>query len=304
MTGAPVSDSSAVRRVLLIADLEGITGVDRVEQLVFSAKGYPAAARRMTEEVALVSRLLLEHGVRHVRVSDAHLAGGPPGNIDGKELPTGVELRVEEADMYAGTLLDDVDAVACVGMHALGDSPGFGAHTVSVNTAWTLHDEALTETRIVQLLAAERGVPLWFSAGDDVLESQAPAGLPFVRTKRALSRGEARSRSLSEVEADFRAVLKRAPIPPSPLPPSPLRVRFQTRAEATAVKTFPLVSPVEIELPAFDSFQRQFLEACRCIEGTGDALIARIKAEPGTDEFSRAAAQLLLEPWESQHAPA
>ncbi len=286
-----------MRRVLLVADLEGISGVDDVEQLVLGAPGYARAAQRMTEEVALVARLLLEHGVEHVRISDAHHSGAD-GNIDAVGLPKGCELIFDTHDMYAGALLDDVDAVACVGMHALGDSPGFGAHTVSVNTAWTLGGEALTETRIVQLLAAERGVPMWFTAGDDVLRSQAPQGVGFVQTKRAISRGEAVSVAAAELERALRAVLKQPPLVVAAAPVAPLLVRFQKRAEAEASTGGVPRSPTERELPAMATFHAQFLAACRMIEGSSDALFSRVKGAPGTMTWARNAARLLLDGWD------
>lgn len=286
-----------MRRVLLIADLEGITGVDDVTHLVMGTPGYPAAARRMTEEVAMVARLLRAHGVEAVRISDAHHSGAD-GNIDPAGLPDGCELLFDTVDMYAGALLNDVDAVACVGMHALGASPGFGAHTVSVNTEWTLGDELLTESRVVQLLAAERGVPFWFTAGDDVLRRQLPADVPFVETKLAASRGKAVSRPLAQVEAEFRAVLRRAPVTMRPLPPQTLRVRFQTRAEAAAANAGTLIAPTVRELPPMADFHAQFLAACRMIESASDAMVARIAGLPGTIGWANNAARLLLAAWE------
>lgn len=287
-----------MRRVLLIADLEGITGIERVEQLVLGAPGYPAAARRMTEEVARVVRLLREHGVEHVRISDAHHSGAD-GNLDGAALPDGCELVFDVVDMYGGRLLDDVDAVLAVGMHALGASAGFGAHTVSVNTEWTLGGELLTESRVVQLLAAERGVPFWFTAGCDVLERQVPAGMHFVRTKRSLSRGEATSLPVDAVEQSFRQRIAttKPKLAERPLL-APLQVRFQKRLEAERAEGGALRAATVRELPAMPSFHAQFLAACRMIETSAEAMLSRIEGAPGTMAFSVNASRILLDGWD------
>jgi len=281
-----------VRRVLLIADLEGITGVESVADLVVGAPGYPAANRKMTDEVAFVARLLRERGVESIVVSDAHRSGAP-GNLDALRLPRGCEVRVED-DPYGGALLDGVEAVVCVGMHALGASPGFGAHTVNVNTAWTLGSTELSETHLAWLLAAERGVPLWCSAGDGVLEHQLGGAVPFVRTKHALSRAEASSRPKAEVEARFRQVLQ-GPVAAIPrVPKDVLRVRFQRAAEADAAASAGgrRSSATELELPAMGTFQQQYEAALQLIAEAQDVMLARLEG-PALN-----VARLFLEPWE------
>lgn len=287
-----------LRRVLLIADLEGITGVEAIEDLVSGAPGYRAAAQRMTAEVAFVAAQLVSRGVESICVSDAHHSGAP-SNLDATRLPSCCEVRVED-DMYAGALLDGVEAVVCVGMHASGASAGFGAHTVSLNTAWTLGSLALTETHLVWLLAAERGVPVWCSAGDDVLEQQLAGVMPFVRTKRAVSRGEARSRPLPEVQGRFGDVLGGGVAALPVVPRAPLRLRFQRvfEADAAARAGGRRVSATELELEPAHTFQRQYEQALGLVASAEDALLSRIEGEPGTALFLTNAARLLLEPWE------
>lgn len=268
-----------MRRVLLIADLEGIAGVDRIEQLVFGGPGYAQAALRMNEEVSMVALLLLEHGVQHVRVSDTHHSGA--ANLEARFFPAGCELVTD-------VLADDVDAVACVGMHALGDSHGFGAHTVNVNTDWSLGTERLTESRIVELLAAERGVPFWFTSGCDVLEQQVTT--PFVRTKTSVSRALAKSSSLTEVDRAFRHCISTT-TPRSRGRPArvPLQIRFQKRAEAKCALGGTLASPTVREVPVMNSFREQFDAAWQMIESTSEQIAARTHGDPS---------RLLLDAWD------
>lgn len=287
---------SRPRVVSLIADLEGICGVDSLEALVWGGAGAEAAVSRMNDEVAFVARLLLEAGATEVRISDAHRSGAP-ANLDPSRLPAGCSVHVLD-DMYGGPLLDGVDAVACVGMHASGRSLGFGAHCVSVSTAWSLAGRALTETHLAQLLAAERGVPLWFSAGDDVLARELGPEVPFVVTKHSASVSQTRSRPLAEVEAAFRALVHRRPAELPVVPRAPLAVRFQTLAEARAASEATGVSREgsTLTLPPAATFAEQYTRALALITAGQDALAARVKGGP--DDFARLAAGLFLAPWE------
>lgn len=284
-----------MRRVLLIADLEGITGVDDLSSLVFCGAGYAEAARRMTEEVAVVAEALLARGVEEVRISDAHRAGAGGSNLDAALLPAACAVHLAE-DLYGGALLDGVDAVCAVGMHASGESEGFGAHTVALHTSWRLDGRPLTETHLATFLAAERGIPFWFAAGDQVLEAELP-GVPFVRTKHSSGRGVARSRPVAQVAAELRALAQTAPPPVVPSPRGRLLVRFQRRAEAEA-SGGALVSPTEVEIGPRPSFTAQYEEALELLEASGEAFARRLGGRFGTPAFAEAAAALLLEPWD------
>jgi D-amino peptidase len=278
--------------VLLIADLEGISGVDSLDALLEGAPGYEAAAAAMTREVALVAKRLEARGVESIVVSDAHRSGADT-NLGA--LPATCEVRVEH-DMYGGALLDDVEAICCVGMHAGGASEGFGAHTVSLNTEWRVGEQLLTETHVAQWLAAERGIPLLFSSGDQVLKAQLGPPIPFVQTKVSSGRGETRSFP----KADFAAVMTKAPAPLPKVPRAPLQLRFQTRAEADAAAEAGgrRITNTVLELEPRDTFQAQYDEALALIDASESALLARIHGDPGTEAFLRNAARLLLDPWE------
>jgi D-aminopeptidase len=280
--------------VLLVADLEGIVGVDDLESLVFCSPGYPAAARRMTEEVAFVARLLLARGVERIRISDAHRAGAGEANLAPALLPPGCELVLAE-DMYGGALLDGVEAVCAVGMHASGNSGGFGGHTVSLHTTWERLGRPLSETHVAALLAGERGVPFWFSAGDQVLEAEL-GGVPCVVTKHATGIAAATSRTWAEVARAWEAVVSAAPGPVHAVEPAPLRVRFQTSAEAEASGGV-LVAPTVAEVGWAGSFTQQYEDALRLLDASEAALAARLTASPGSAGFPAAVRRLFLDPW-------
>ncbi len=287
-----------MRTVLLIADLEGITGVETIESLVVGGAGYAASARRMTEEVAHVARLMLASGVTRVRISDAHCSGTET-NLTSALLPPGCEVHVVD-DLYGGALLEGVEAVACVGMHASGTTKGFGAHTVSVNTAWSLGGLPLSETHLVRWLAGERGVPTWFCSGDDVLEAELGGAVPFVRTKHSRSRSEARSLPIAEVERALARVLAESPSPLVKPPRAVLEVRFQRVAEAAAAEAAGATrtSPTTISLAPAQTFQQQYDEALRFIEAAEDVMLSQLQGVAGTALFARSASALLVAPWD------
>jgi D-aminopeptidase len=284
------------RTALLIADLEGITGVDTLDALVVGSTAYPAAARRMTDEVAFVARLLRAQGIDRVRISDAHRSGADI-NLDVAALPDGCEVHVTD-DMYGGALLDNVDVVACVGMHASGMSSGFGAHTVSAHTAWFMNGVPVSETQLVQWLAGERGIPVWFSAGDDVLQAELTA-VPYVLTKRSRSCRETQSLPLLDVERAFAAVLDASPLH-TPAGQGALELRFRHIVEATAAEAAGAVrvSPTTIRIAPQTTFAAQYAEALQAIAATDEVLLASIIGEPGSDEFARNAAAVLDRRWE------
>lgn len=289
-----------MKRVVLIADLEGITGVDSVHALALGAPDYPAAAQRMTEEVTWVAQRLLAQGAGAVHVVDTHQSGAVL-NVDAGQLPTGCELFAEDA-LSLDALLRDASALACVGMHAGGTSPGFGAHTVCAHTAWRLGELPLSETHLLALRAGELGLPVWFTSGDDVLAAQTATLITCVRTKQALSRGEALSRPREAVRRDFEAAFARPPGPPWRPAPAPLRLRFQREAEAALAARAGgrSVSRVEVEVPPGARFADQHAEALRLVEASNEAVLGRLQGVPGTSAFAHSAAQLLLSPWDER----
>lgn len=280
----------ALRRALLIADLEGIGGVDAVEDIVYGAPGHGRAREWMTDEVLLVATALRDAGYDAVRVVDSHLSGSGTANLDASALPSFVELRFE-SDAYAAELFEGVDAVACVGMHAAAGTDGFGAHTVDVTARWREGRRSLSELDLVMALAANRAVPFLFASGDDVLARSA-ARLPFVQTKTALSVRQARSRRRSFVRSDLRraAALPATKLRPQKRPRA-LTLDFKrpewTRAAAAYGRSSPPDS-VRFEGSSFEDAYRAALAGTQAASSR-----IQLDAPPGTAEFVAAAIDLL-----------
>lgn len=263
-----------MRTALLIADLEGVAGVDRLEALAFGSEHYPDACARMTKEVNAAIEGLVAQGFGHVRVSDSHRSGSGAPNLAPGQLPDAAELRFVDPDAYGGALLDGVDAIACVGMHAAGGTQGFAAHTVDLNTAWLVGGAPVSETELAFWLAAERGVPAVFASGDDVLGAALGARVPFVKTKTAA--GVDRARSVRDALAPIRAAAGLAPAAFGKPPPGPIVLRLKSGASLR-----------------FDggSFADRYAAALAAIPEV------EVTEVPGTREFAKRAAKLLRAPW-------
>lgn len=269
-------------RVLLVVDLEGIPGVDALEALTVGGEGHDAALEQMHATTRAAIRELRELGLAGpIRISDAHRSGAP-ANLQAERLPDDCELHFTE-DMYGGALLDDVKGVVCLGMHASAQSGGFAGHTVSLQSGWWLGDERLTETTIAQYLAAERGIPVWVTSGDDVLAREVSGRVRCVVTKDSRSVSETTSRLTVGPLFDARNLL----VPP--VPRAPLTLRFQTQAERDAAG--------DSVIPVLGSFQEQYAAALKVIARTDDALTSRFRGLPGTRAFARSVASAFQEPW-------
>jgi D-amino peptidase len=289
-----------MKTALLIADLEGIGGVDDPSMLVFGSPGHPEACAHMTREVRAAITGLLEAGYTRIKLSDAHRSGSGAPNLSPAELPKGVELFYTD-DMYGGPLLDGVDAVACVGMHAAGGTQGFGAHTVEIHTAWYAGERALSETDIAMALAAERGIPTLYSAGDDVLGQSLNDRLHFVCTKQSRGPAHTVSIELARIEESLRLAGHVSPRRPEPPPPPRLLLRFKgsdfadaaTEAGARRISA----STVEIEGTTFSA---AYQEALRVASATSALLGSYLKDVPGTSAFTASAVKLLTTPFPSR----
>src|SRR5882757_7446666 len=103
-----------MRTALLIADLEGICGVDTLDALAYGGDGHAEACALMTAEVNAAIDGLLAQGFDLVRVSDSHRSGSGAPNLSPGQLHDAAELRFTEHDYYGGHLLEGVEAVACL----------------------------------------------------------------------------------------------------------------------------------------------------------------------------------------------
>ncbi|MGC4790362.1 M55 family metallopeptidase [Micromonospora sp. DT178] len=211
-------------RVLVSADMEGISGIVHPTETNPGGYDYERSRRLMTAEVnAAVLGVLDAEPAADVLVADAH---GPFRNLLPEELDRRARLvrgKPRPLSMVAGLEMG-VDALLLVGYHArAGAGPAVLAHTMSDAVLDVrLNGRPTGEIGMNTAVAGHFGVPVVLISGDDVACAELRDMVPdavAVEVKRAL--GQAAAVTLHPGEAQDRlrraaatAVGRRAEVPP------------------------------------------------------------------------------------------
>jgi D-amino peptidase len=201
-------------RVLVSADMEGVSGVVHPDDVEPGTRDYAEFRHAMTADVNAAVDGLFAGGATSVVVNDSHytmrnlvVAELDPriSYIRGNQKPLGMLEGLLDADGNAA-----VDALAFVGYHAGAGQPGILAHThlgsgiVEVRFAGT----PMSEGRMNALTAASVGVPLVLITGDDVTCDDAARYAPAAagaQVKRAITRYTAEVLPLPVAQERIRA---------------------------------------------------------------------------------------------------
>lgn len=173
-------------RIYLSADLEGVSGVTRRDDVLPPGQDYPAARRWLTADVNAAIAGARAAGATEFVVEENH----------GAELLCNLDLDLIDpaADVVRGfprngmttiaALQPGVDAVMLIGHHAAAGSPtGFLAHTISgAFTEVRLNGRNVGEGEIIALAAADLEIPTILVSGDDVTAAQVGSAVPGVHT--------------------------------------------------------------------------------------------------------------------------
>lgn len=130
-------------RVVLSADMEGISQLSRAREIVAACPEYWETGRpAYAAEVAAACEGLLAGGATEVVVLDNH-ASGNPANFTADALPAGA--RLETWNVW--DLPDHgIDAMFQVGYHARGGVDGFLSHTYGLDLRLRYGDELISES--------------------------------------------------------------------------------------------------------------------------------------------------------------
>ncbi len=213
---APARDNDGVLRVLVLHDMEGLSGQDDPRTFDFDHKDrYAEGREHLVGDVNSVIAGLFAGGADEVHVVDGHGSGNPEPDILLDRLYTRARMvfRDQPFRQYVDLVEPGTyDAVAVVGMHAKTGSHGFASHTYTLGIEILLNDRAITETELVGYSFGRAGVPVIFASGDDRLAADL-ATMPwieFVTTKKATSASTAELRPQDEVRAELEVAAKRA----------------------------------------------------------------------------------------------
>jgi D-amino peptidase len=189
-------------KVLIMSDMEGVSGIVVWEQVNGGAPLYEEGRRLYTQEINAAVRGARAAGATEIVVVDCHGAGaGWNFNSLVPELldPACEWVAHHTWSRYTEILEQGCDAALLVGMHARANTPdGVLCHTISTTTWRNLwfNDDLVGETGINAALCGHYRCPVLLVTGDEATAREARAllggGLTTVAVKRGLSRYSAR----------------------------------------------------------------------------------------------------------------
>jgi D-amino peptidase len=242
---AVIPDSDGTTKILVYYDMEGISGVNRVEQVGFGNPEYDSGRDYLTQDVNAVIEGLFAGGADVVNVTDAHGSGNPEPDVILEKLDPRAQIIYKDSPFAPYIDLPEMekyDAVAVVCMHAKTGSNGFMAHTYNGGCDWIINGKSINETEIIAFSWGRFGIPVIFASGDNVLKEQLEYmdWLEYVPVKKAINFLDAELFPLDEVHAEMRGKAKKA-------------VENLSKAKYVAV-TEPLTAGLRTQYPADHSF--------------------------------------------------
>jgi D-amino peptidase len=170
-------------KVLISADMEGVSGVVIRDHVSAAHKEYERFRQLMTAEVNAAIEGALAGGAETILVNDSH---GSHTNLLIEDLNPAAALisgSPKPFGMMQG-IGPDVDAVFLVGYHAAaGATAGVLAHTwMGILFEVRLNDQTVGETGLNAALAGAYGVPVCLVTGDTAVVREAQALLGEIET--------------------------------------------------------------------------------------------------------------------------
>lgn len=237
-------------RVLIMTDMEGVSGIVVWDQVNGGAPLYEEGRRLYTEEINAAVRGAKSAGATEIVVVDCHGAGrGWNFNSLVPELldPDCEWVAHHPWSRYTELLEQGCDAALFVGMHARAGTPdGVLCHTISTTTWHNLwfNEDLVGETGINAALCGHYGCPVLLVTGDEAVCREAGEllgdELTTVAVKRGLSRYSARqipparARQMIE-EGAHRALSQRKPVPLY-VPAKPTTITIELSTVDTAAR--------------------------------------------------------------------
>ena len=179
--------------IMIITDLEGVTGVTTIDQMNFDSEEYFEACRCITKEVEHIGKALKENGADNIYFLDGH--GGRGTNIDTTKLSD--YLIKVDIDTWCELLKDGkIDVQIETGVHArAGTIGGFLDHTFNSKEifSYKINGRVESELSVHSLIAGVYNVPVILCIGDYVGVNQAKEYIPDIHTiavKKAETRNE------------------------------------------------------------------------------------------------------------------
>ncbi len=203
-------------KVLISADMEGITGVVNSDHVSPTGKDYDRARNWMTQDVNAAVEGALQAGATEIIVNDSH---GGMRNIIIEKLHPAAELisgSPKPFGMMQG-LDKTVDAVIFIGYHAkIGTQHGILSHTMSSSRIFDIRiaGQSMSEGSLNAYLAGYFDVPVVFVSGDkaavDQMRKIVNPDMPGAAVKEAYGRQAARNLGLEKAHDLIRSGVAQA----------------------------------------------------------------------------------------------
>jgi D-amino peptidase len=230
-------------RVLIMADMEGVSGIVNWGQVNGGEPMYDECRRLYTHEVNAAVRGAKAAGATEIVAVDCHGAGKEWNfNTFVPELMECDWVSHHPWSRYTELLEQGCDAALMIGMHAKANTPdGVLCHTISTTTWRNLYfnDDCVGEFGINAALCGHYNCPVAMMSGDEatVRECKSLVGesLAGVAVKKGLSRYSARHKPVAEarrlIEEGARAALEsrtKWPKPYVPARPTTITIELST----------------------------------------------------------------------------
>ncbi len=258
-------------RVLISADMEGITGVTCPADVEPGNPRWERARRFMMSDVNAAIAGFVGAGATEIVVNEAH---ADKRNLLLDDLDARAQAIVgahKRLGMMQG--VEEADAAAFVGYHAGAGRQGVLAHTYLASTVLEvrLNGEAASEGRMNAMLAAELGVPVVLVTGDDLTCADAAvwaANAQRVAVKECVDRYTAKClppvRTAQMIEEAAARGLAELGVVPKPVGPFRYEVFFDAAQPVAACSAIPCVEETGERSVAFTL--PTMLTAIRCFK--------------------------------------
>jgi D-amino peptidase len=203
-------------KIYILADMEGISGIRKMDQVMLDSKEYPHGCELMMQDINVAVRAALDAGADEVVVCDTH-GGGGQVRLDVMDVMDGrVFYELPCFDRMMPSLDETFSGVILLGHHArAGTLDGFLDHTMN-SAAWfefRINDQVVGEVGIEAAYAGHFNVPVIAVTGDEAVAAEARALLGSVEcavVKWGIGRNRARCLSLSEAHACIKQTIEKA----------------------------------------------------------------------------------------------
>lgn len=197
---------SRIKTVLILTDMEGISGITDARQVLdFSQRSYAGSLRRLMADTNAAIAGAFDAGAETVYVWDGHLGGG-------NFIPELLDRRAEE--VFTDTimpLMPSIDAALLIGTHAMAGTPNaFMDHTQSFEGIhhYAYNDEYIGEMTQFAAFVGYFGIPLVMVSGDVAACVEADRLFPGIRTA-IVKRAEERMHTCAAISHEGAASLIR-----------------------------------------------------------------------------------------------